>query len=296
MHEILLPGSKTARFLNSRKHPDQAAFVARLPMLGRRVPMREYWRRQSIDLRRIRARLVPDVRDTAADARFSLMMGGRRLMERQRAMRSSRREQHHAQHHASEMREMAGTRVGRMRWRWSNRPRLGIPMLVAGSALGALTMFLFDPAQGRRRRALIRDKVSHMRRVMTRDMPHTMEKRGRYARGVARGIVHETTEALPFNGHPAESDNETLVARVRSEVLRNDHIKAGEIHVDAHDGCVTLRGQLQHPDQIRRLVRDSANVSGVREVRNYLHLPGTPPPNKASVYLRYHQESTRTGG
>jgi hypothetical protein len=296
VHEILLPSSRTARFLNSRKHPDQAALVARLPILGRRVPMREYWRHQPIDMSRVRERLLPDARDAAADARYGLMMGGRRLVAKQRAMRMSRHQRHHAQHHASEMQQMMGTRMGRMRWRWSNRPRLGVPMLLAGSALGALTMFLLDPAQGRRRRALIRDKVARMRRVMTRDMPHTVEKRGRYARGIARGIVHETTEALQFNGHPVESDNETLVARVRSEVLRDERIKAGEIHVDAYDGCVTLRGQLQHPNDIRRIVRDSANVAGVREVRNFLHLPGTPPPNKASVYLRWHQEPTRTGG
>ena len=105
------------------------------------------------------------------------------------------------------------------------------------------------------------------------------------SRGVARGIVHETTDALPFNGHPPV-DDETLVARVRSEVLRDDHIKAGEINLDAYEGCVTLRGQLAHADEIRRLVNETAHVDGVREVRNYLHLPGTPPPNMASVYTR----------
>ncbi|HET6615179.1 MAG TPA: hypothetical protein VFH62_04760, partial [Dehalococcoidia bacterium] len=51
--------------------------------------------------------------------------------------------------------------------------------------------------------------------------------------------------------------------------------------------CVTLRGQLEHPDAIRRLVNETAHVDGVREVRNYLHLPGTPPPNMASVYTRH---------
>jgi hypothetical protein len=49
-----------------------------------------------------------------------------------------------------------------------------------------------------------------------------------------------------------------------------------------------LRGQLGRPDEIRRLVNDTAQVDGVREVRNYLHLPGTPPPNMASVYSRYN--------
>jgi hypothetical protein len=63
-------------------------------------------------------------------------------------------------------------------------------------------------------------------------------------------------------------------------------IKAGEINVEAYDGCVTLRGQLEHPGDIRRLVEATRRVEGVREVRSYLHLPGTLPPNKAEIYER----------
>jgi hypothetical protein len=168
-------------------------------------------------------------------------------------------------------------------------------MLIIGTIGGAISMFILDPGQGRRRRALARDKIVHLRRVMTRDVPTTVEKRGRFFRGVAKGIVHETTDVLPFNGH-ALADNETLVARVRSEVLRDSHLKAGEIHVDAYEGCVTLRGQLEQPDEIRRLVRDTTHVDGVREVRNFLHLPDAPPPNKAAVYLPAYKSSTRGPG
>ena len=32
--------------------------------------------------------------------------------------------------------------------------------------LGALAMYLFDPQQGRRRRALVRDQITHARRVL----------------------------------------------------------------------------------------------------------------------------------
>ena len=178
------------------------------------------------------------------------------------------------------------TRRERVAESWSHRPRLGLPMLVFGTVTGAFFMFMLDPREGRRRRALVRDRIAHLRRVMTRDVPARVEKRGRFFRGVARGIVHETTDVLPFNGHRLV-DNETLVARVRSEVLRDERIKAGEIHLDAYEGCVTLRGQLEHPESIRRLVHDTAHIDGVREVRNFLHLPGTPPPNKAAVYSRW---------
>ena len=179
------------------------------------------------------------------------------------------------------------TRRERVAESWSHRPRLGLPMLVFGTVTGAFFMFMLDPREGRRRRALVRDRIAHLRRVMTRDVPARVEKRGRFFRGVARGIVHETTDVLPFNGH-TPVDDETLVARVRSEVLRDDDIKAGQINLDAYEGCVTLRGQLGRPDEIRRLVNDTAQVDGVREVRNYLHLPGTPAPNMASVYSRYN--------
>ena len=83
---------------------------------------------------------------------------------------------------------------------------------------------------------------------------------------------------------PAVPDNETLVARVRSEVLRRTSVKAGEIHVDAYEGCVTLRGEIGNESDIRDLVEATRHVGGVQEVRSYLHLPGTVPPNKAESF------------
>jgi hypothetical protein len=291
MHDILLPASKTARFLQAYRHPDQAAIAARLPAIGRRVPMRAYWRNQHIDRNRIARKTVHNLDNFARTAAFSASMGARTLARGAGARAAARRAERRLARHEHHVEHMPSNRVARA---WSTRPRLGFPMLVVGAALGALLMYVFDPAQGRRRRALVRDRLAHMRRVVTRDVPYTVEKRGRFFRGVARGIAHDTVDALPFNGHPL-ADNETLVARVRSEVLRDDHIKAGEIHVDAYEGCVTLRGQLPHPDEIKRLVRDTAHVEGVREVRNFLHLPGTPPPNKAAVYMRWDElPATRT--
>jgi hypothetical protein len=143
-------------------------------------------------------------------------------------------------------------------------------------------MYYLDASSGRRRRARVRDRLSHMRRVFTRNMPERIERRGRFFGGIAKGVRHNAAEFLPRRH--AHVDDETLVARVRSEVLRNTHIKAGEIHVDAYEGCVTLRGQLEEPSDIRRMVERARHVEGVNEVRSYLHLPGTPSPNKAEAY------------
>ena len=104
----------------------------------------------------------------------------------------------------------------------------------------------------------------------------------RFLRGVARGVRHGAVSFVR-DGHTA-TDDETLVDRVRSEVLRSRQFHAGEIKVEAHEGAVTLRGQLQHEGHIRELIEDTARVEGVRRVRSYLHLPGTIAPNKAEIY------------
>lgn len=155
--------------------------------------------------------------------------------------------------------------------------------LAAGAAIGALAVYYLDPHQGRRRRALLRDKLAHFRNVVTRELPQKASRRVRFLSGVAKGVRHNALELVHSENGRIE-DDETLVARVRSEVLRDPRYKPGEIHVDAYEGCVTLRGQLDNPADIERLINATKHVEGVREVRSYLHLPDTLPPNKAEVY------------
>ncbi|HXK32631.1 MAG TPA: hypothetical protein VNM91_01275, partial [Dehalococcoidia bacterium] len=50
MHDIVLPKSRLKRIKNSYRYPGQAALVARIPLLGRRVPMRGMWRREPLRL------------------------------------------------------------------------------------------------------------------------------------------------------------------------------------------------------------------------------------------------------
>jgi osmotically-inducible protein OsmY len=157
-----------------------------------------------------------------------------------------------------------------------------LPALAAtGAATGALLMYYLDPHAGRRRRALARDRAAHLARVFGRDVPRGIERRGRLLRGRARGLSHEAAELVHLNGHGGIADNETLVARVRSEALRDARVQPGEINIDAYEGCVTLRGQVESEGVIEDLVRAVRHIDGVTAVRSYLHLPGTPPPNKA---------------
>jgi hypothetical protein len=59
-------------------------------------------------------------------------------------------------------------------------------------ALGALMMYGFDPSQGRRRRALARDKISST----ARRTGQALEKKARHVGNVARGLYHESATAV----------------------------------------------------------------------------------------------------
>lgn len=87
-------------------------------------------------------------------------------------------------------------------------------------------------------------------------------------------MAHElTTPPTP----PA--DDRALVSKIRSEVLGAPRYSKQTINVDTVDGVVSLRGQLDHPEDIRELVAAVEKVPGVRGVENFLHLPKTTAPN-----------------
>jgi hypothetical protein len=57
----------------------------------------------------------------------------------------------------------------------------------AGLCTGALAMFMLDPQQGRRRRALVRDKAM---KAVTRGQKR-IESKSRDIRNRAKGLAHE---------------------------------------------------------------------------------------------------------
>ncbi len=309
MHAILLPKHRITRLFNAARHPDQAAIAARVPVIRNRIPFHAYWQRQPIDGRRMWSRGIasltsraqvareraahagenairraatrwPAVRDRAMHTAVAARSAGARLPEARRLAATATRTVAGAARPAAS----AGATAGRELVRRAPRGRLTIG--VAAFTLGALLMYLLDRNSGRRRRALVRDRFAHLRRVLTRDGGRAAKRRGRFVRGVARGVRHDAAELLPHrHGHV---EDETLVARVRSDVLRRAEVPAGDIHVEAYEGCVTLRGQLDSETAIRRLVDATRRIEGVADVRNYLHLPGTPSPNKAEAMANGH--------
>jgi osmotically-inducible protein OsmY len=306
MHAIITPKHRITRLFNATRHPDQAAIAARLPLIGRRVPARDYWKHQHVKPKRMAARgmaaaseRAPEVRDrtmvaaaTAARAMQERLPG---LRDRAAAARkvtseavaarwpTARRRVAAAGHAASERAAQARARGKAVA---SRAPRNRLTIAVAMFAVGALVMYFCDRSSGRRRRARVRDRFARVRRFVTRDVRRAAERRGRRMQGVARGVRHDAAELIPHrHGHV---DDDTLVARVRSEVLRRADVPSGDIHVDVYEGCVTLRGQLDSDDDIRRVVDRTRRIDGVTDVRSYLHLPGTPPPNKAESLTNGH--------
>jgi hypothetical protein len=249
----------------------QSSTRVRAPRAKGRMSLRPFWRRQPSDVTP-RTRLLD--RTASVASRTGAWCAGTALSTAAAAR-------------AGRTRALAATRAA---------PRLDgrtLPWLAVGATAGACAMYFADPHAGRRRRALVRDRFMHLGRVLTRRVPLRVERRMRFMRGVATGVRHDAAALVHVDGGQALVDDETLVARVRSEVLRNRHVKAGEIHIDAYEGIVTLRGEVG-AHEISDLVTATTHVEGVRGIRNYLHTPGTLPPNKADGYAP-HPMPTRDG-
>jgi hypothetical protein len=144
-------------------------------------------------------------------------------------------------------------------------------LLLAGAAGAAFAYFL-DPDSGARRRNVTGDRIAAaLRRGSRRG-----EQLSRFAAGHAEGVAHRATHPEPENVEPSDV---TLVDRVESEVFRDRDVKKGRVNLNAVDGVVFLRGQLDRPEEIRELEAKVRAVPGVKDVRNLLHLKGTPAPS-----------------
>ena len=66
--------------------------------------------------------------------------------------------------------------------------------------------------------------------------------------------------------------------QVESELFREENAPKGQISVNAANGVVQLRGEVEQPELIDELVQRARSVQGVRDVENLLHLPGQEAP------------------
>jgi osmotically-inducible protein OsmY len=128
-----------------------------------------------------------------------------------------------------------------------------LPLLAAA---GAGLAFFFDPTSGRRRRRMATERVT----------------------GLIRRVKHKATHVQETP--KPEPDDVTLAHKVETQIFRDRDVPKGDINVNAEDGVVYLRGQVERPELIGDLEQAARNVQGVREVENYLHVPGAQPQMK----------------
>ncbi|WP_420476395.1 SRPBCC family protein [Noviherbaspirillum sp. ST9] len=135
---------------------------------------------------------------------------------------------------------------------------------LAGAAIGAAAMYLSDPDRGRRRRALIRDKmVSTAHRsqgalgTASRDLANRMQ-----------GVRAKTGRL--FSRRPKGAGDQLLVERVRSMVGRAvSHPHAIKVH--AQDGSVILSGPVLTHEKAQ-LLEAVRTVSGVKSIDDALQV------------------------
>lgn len=159
--------------------------------------------------------------------------------------------------------------------------------LLSGVMLGAGAMYFLDPARGRRRRALVRDKCFSL----CHRSGGAMDATAHSLRDEGQGLIARMRSRLRREDVP----DTVLVARVRSEMghaISHPHA----IEVTAENGRVTLRGPILQ-QEIKRLVAATSAVRGVKEVDAQLEghedaakVPalqgGRPRPGRRSVFLK----------
>lgn len=152
--------------------------------------------------------------------------------------------------------------------------RFTLKTVLGAGAIGAAAVWLFDPDQGTRRHPL-------QDRARSRAIRAQLEAEDelRHERGWVEGTIHRINRAP----RRPPADDRTLVDRIKSGMLGRGRFADHDVLVEAYDGVVTLRGQVDDP--ITRLELESAleRMPGVRRVESLLHAAGEDAPNKAEA-------------
>lgn len=131
---------------------------------------------------------------------------------------------------------------------------------LAGMAVGALAMYIADPAEGRRRRALLQDKMTSYTHKTQQMVGGTV----RDARNRLTGLQAEAMRMISSR-QAKPIDNHVLEARVRSRIARA-FPQLEQLSVDADEGMVTLGGNI-HAEEEGALLEFVEGIPGVEAVR-----------------------------
>jgi osmotically-inducible protein OsmY len=132
-------------------------------------------------------------------------------------------------------------------------------------AFGAALSYFFDPDNGRRRRKVAADRLASLTRRHGKRMIKGTAAR---ANALSKQATHLKEETKP---HP---DDVTLARKVETDIFREPEVPKGKINVNAENGKIVLRGEVDSAELIDDLVSKARKVQGVEEVESLLHTPG----------------------
>lgn len=147
-------------------------------------------------------------------------------------------------------------------------------LLALFAAAGAALAYFLDPQNGKRRRHVTVDRIGGFFRRRGRDVGRAGRAVTSEAYGVAKKATHLREEQKP------QPNDAALTSKVESEIFRDADVSKGRISVNAEEGVVYLRGEVESPDLIGQLEQAARKVQGVQGVENLLHVPGSPAPRK----------------
>jgi len=141
---------------------------------------------------------------------------------------------------------------------------VGRPKRLRLIALGAALSYFFDPDNGKRRRKVAVDRLAALfRRHGGRIAGGTMAK----GHALKQKATHVREEPKP------QPDDVTLARKVETEIFREPEVPKGKINVNAENGKIVLRGEVDSAEMIEELVDKARKVQGVQDVESLLHTP-----------------------
>jgi osmotically-inducible protein OsmY len=157
--------------------------------------------------------------------------------------------------------------------------RLGTGItLLLGAAAGAAATYFLDPQSGARRRATARDRGLSTAKQQASGVASKVDQ----AAGQAKGAVASAMPGASDERKAEQLGDVGLARKVESEIFRAADAPKAKVSVNAENGVVFLRGEVER-EWIDRLGDEAQRVQGVTAVRNLLHAPGTPAPSAPAV-------------
>jgi len=143
---------------------------------------------------------------------------------------------------------------------------------VVAALAGAILAFFLDPDRGRSRRAVTADRLAALARRGARAAERQRRRVAADAYAIGRKVAHAD------GGDEVDLDDATLAQKVMSELFRDGSLPKGALNVNAENGVVYLRGEVERPELIVEVVERARRIGGVVDVEDLLHLPARPRP------------------